>query len=160
MAENEADTAASGYEPMLSIFQVTTSVWLPARCTVDFGPSVKTSVVVEQSAAFGSQVAISVNDEALNTPVIPVARVQVAAFQDTSPADHVVAPTAGGVNDAAAAWTEILSCFVAVASTIRSTVTLTALAGVPLPTLVTANDTLAGTITRACSLTVAVRSVV
>jgi hypothetical protein len=148
------------YEPMLSTFQVTTIVWFPERTTVGLAPSVKTSPVVEQSAAFASHVAICVNAEELSVPAAPVARVQVAAFQEMSPAAHVVAPTTGGVNAAAPAWTETFSCLVAVASTIRSIVTLAELAVVLRETFATANDTLAGTMTRACSLTVAVNSVV
>ena len=62
--------------------------------------------VVEHSAAPGSHVATSVNDTALITPDTPVARVQLAAFHVTSLAAQVVAPTAGGVNDPAAAWTK------------------------------------------------------
>ena len=145
---------------MPSNFQVTMSVWAPDRFTVGFAPSVNVRSVVEQSAAPGSHVAIWVNETELITPDTPVARVQLAAFHVTSLADQVVAPTAGGVNDAAFACTLIRSCLVADASTIRSMVTVAALAAVLLAMLPTLNDTLAGTTMRACSLTVAVSSVV
>ena len=82
------------------------------------------------------------------------------SFQLTSPAAQVVASATEGVNDAAPACSEILSCLVAVASTMVSTVTFAAPAAVFAATLVTLNVTPAGTVTCACSLTLAVRVVV
>ena len=145
---------------MLSNFQVTTSVCAPERLTVGFAPNVNTRSVVEQSGAAASHVAIWVNDTELSAPDTPVARVQLDAFHVTSVADHVVAPTAGGVNDAAAACTLTRSCFVAVDNTMRSIVTVADVAAVLFAMFVTLNAMLAGTTTRACSLTVAVMSVV
>lgn len=102
---------------MLSNFQVTTSVWSPARFTVDLEARVKTSPVVEQLPASASHVPTAPYAELLSVPDAPVALVHVAAFHVTSLADQVVAPTTGGVNDAAFACTDTLSCFVDVAST-------------------------------------------
>ena len=96
----------------------------------------------------------------LNVPDAPVALVQVAAFHVTSAAPHVVPPTTGGVNDAAFASSETRICLVAVASTMFWTVTDAAVAAVLEVTLVTLNVTPAGTVTLACSLTVAVSVVV
>ena len=145
---------------MLSNFQVTVSVWLPEICTVVLAASVRTSAVVEHVATPAVQTATGVNEALLSVPVDPVAFVQVAAFQVTSDAAQVVAPTEGGVKFSAFASSETLNCLVAVASTIRSTVTDALLAAVAVLTLVTANVIPAGTITLACSLTVAVSVVV
>ncbi len=122
--------------------------------------SVNTKPVVEHVEASAVQVATVLNADELKVPEDPVALVHVAAFHVTSDADQVVAPPTGGVNELAAAWSEILNCFVAVASTMRSTVTDAADAAVLLDTSVTRNVTVAGTITLACSLTVAVSVVV
>jgi len=145
---------------MLSNFQVTTSVWLPARCTAGFAPSVNTSPVVEQSGVSAVHVATAVYAELLNVPAAPVAFVQVDAFQLTSPAPHVVDPTTGGVNDAAFACSDTRICLVAVARTMFCTITEAAVAAVDELTFVTLNVTPAGTVTLACSLTFAVSVVV
>src|SRR5688572_5211650 len=145
---------------MLSNFQVTDNVWLPDRCTPVLAASVKTRPVVEHADAFASHVDTCWKLTFDSVPAAPVAFVQVAAFHDTSAAAHVVAPTTGGVNAAAADCTETRSCLVAVARTMLLTVMLAALAAVLAPTLVTLNVTVDGTVTRACSLTVAVNVVV
>jgi hypothetical protein len=145
---------------MLSTFHVTDSVWFPERWTVVLAASVNTRLAVEHVAASAVHVATALNDEEFSVPDDPVAFVQVAAFHVTSLADHVVAPTTGGVNELAAAWTETLSCFVAVANTMLSTVTDAAGAAVLLETFPTRKVTDAGTMTRACSLTFAVRIVI
>jgi hypothetical protein len=140
---------------MLSNFHRTTSECVPDRWTVVFAASVKTSPLVEQAVASAVQVATVVYAALLRVPLDPVALVQVAAFQLTSLADHVVAPPTGGVNDAALACRDTLSCFAADAVTIWSMVTVAALAVVLTPMLVTLNVIPDGTTTRACSLTVA-----
>ena len=92
---------------MLSNFQVTVSVWFPARFTLEFCASVNTNPVVEQVAASAVHVATELNALLLNVPLEPVAFVHAAAFHVTLLAVHVVPPPAGGVNDAAWAWREI-----------------------------------------------------
>jgi len=139
---------------MLSTFQATTSMCVPERCTVVFGPSVKRSAVVEQTEAPGSHVAIVLKIVLLNVPARPAAVFHVAAFHDTSLAVQVVAPATGGVNVAAFAFNESRSCLVADDSTIWSIVTAAAIAAVATPTFVTLNVMPAGTATLACSLTV------
>jgi hypothetical protein len=100
---------------MLSNFQTMESVWLWARFTVALAPKVNTRPEVLHDAASALQVATSLKVLLLRVPAAPVALSHVAEFQVTSEADHVVAPATGGVKDAAAACTEILSCLVAVA---------------------------------------------
>src|SRR4051794_36005775 len=107
---------------MPSIFHVTTSVCAPDRATVGLAANVKVRPVVEQSVTPGSHVAICWKDTALSVPETPVARVHTDAFHVTSLAAHVVAPTIGGVNEAAAACTLTFNCLVADDRTIRSTV--------------------------------------
>jgi hypothetical protein len=75
--------------------------------------------------------------------------VQDAAFHDTSPAAHVVAPPTGGVKFAAFAWSDMRSCLVAVASTMLDTVTEAALDAVLAVMSFTVKVTPAGTVTRA-----------
>src|SRR5215212_2385625 len=106
---------------MLSNFQVTTRVWLPARFTVLFAARLNTKALVEQSAASAAQVATVLYAALLNVPSAPVALVHAAAFQVTSLADQVTAPTTGGLKDAAFACRDTLNCFVAVARTMLET---------------------------------------
>ena len=148
------------YEPMLSNFQVTVSVWFPARLMVGFAASVNTRPVVLQVDASAVQSATVLYDEELRVPLAPVAFVQVAAFHVTSPATHVVAPATGGVKEAALPCTDTFSCFVAVPRTMLETVTDAPDAAVGFVMLVTLKLTPAGTVTVACSLTFAVSSVV
>src|ERR1700746_99777 len=108
---------------MLSNFQVIDSVWLPEIVTVGFAARVRMSPVVLHAAVPAAQVATWLKAELLKVPEAPVALLQVAAFQLTSVALQVVAPTDGGVKEAAPALTEIFSCLVAVASTIVLTLT-------------------------------------
>ena len=82
-------------------------------------------------------------------PDAPAALVQVAAFQVTSLAAHVVAPpTPGAVNEAASAWSETFSCLVAVDNTMFETVTLAGEELLALVTSPTVNVTPAGNVTR------------
>ena len=111
------------------------------------------SPVVEQAAAPGVHVATVLKAALLSVPAMPVAAVHVAAFQETSLADHVVAPATGAVNEAAVACNEMRNCLVAVASTTWSIVTVAAAADVAAPMFVTLKEMPAGTATRACSLT-------
>ena len=138
---------------MLSTFQVTTSVCVPDRWTVGLDASEKTRPVVEHAVAPALHVATVLNEALLSVPPLPVAAVHVAAFHETSLADQVVPPPAGGVNDDAVACSESRSCLVAVAKTIWSMVTLAATAAVAAPMFVTLKEIPAGTATRACSLT-------
>lgn len=131
-------------------------MWLPERFTELLEPSVKIKPVVEHEAASAAQVATSLYELLLNVPLEPVALVQVAAFHVMSDALHVVAETTDGVKLEPAAWTETLSCLAADARTMLSIVTLALLAAVLALTLVTLNVTPAGTVTRACSETLAV----
>ena len=92
-------------------------------------------------------------------PDLPAAAVHDAAFHDTSPAAHVVAPTFGGVKVEAPPFKEILNCAVVDARTIWLTVTVAAGATVLVLTLLTGNVTPAGTVTRALSVTFAAAAV-
>ena len=76
--------------------------------------------------------------------------------QLTSPADQVVAPATGGVNDEAFAVSEILSCLVADARAMFCTLMATLPFDVLAFTLSTENEMPAGTVIRACSDTAAV----
>ena len=126
---------------------------MPDRCTAGFAASVKTNALVEHPVAFASHVATVLKAALLSVPADPTAAVQAAAPHVTSAAAQVVAPTTGGVNEAASAFSVTLSCLVADARTIWSTVTEAALAAVLDPTFVTLNVMPDGTTTRACSLT-------
>ncbi len=150
---------------MLSNFQVTTSVWPPERLTVDFEASENDRPLVEHEETSASHVATSTKLLLLNVPLFRTAFTQAppppfGVDHDTSLADQVVAPATGGVNDAAAAMSDTLSCLLAVARTMLSTVTLTALADVFAFTFVTLKLTPAGTVILACSGTLAVSVVV
>ncbi len=151
----ESNLEVAVYDPMLSNFQVTVSVCVPARFTVGFAPSVNTRPVVEQSVVSALHVATELKAAALRLPEAPVPFDQLAAFHVTSEADQVVPEPPGAVNEAAFAWSDTRSCLVADASTIWSIVTAAADALVALATSLTVKTTVAGTITRACSLTVA-----
>src|SRR5438067_11603425 len=94
---------------MLSNFQVTTSVWAPARATVAFAPSVNTRFV-ELHELLAAQVAISLKALLLNVPDAPAPLFDhVAAFHVTSPTPQVVPPPVGAVKLAAFPCNEILS---------------------------------------------------
>jgi hypothetical protein len=145
------------YEPIDSNFQVTVSVWLPERVTVVFGASVKTTLLLEQDVTSAAQMATVLYAELLSVPVLPTAFAQVAAFQLTSPAAQVGPP--GEVKVEALACRETRSCLLAVARTMLLTVTAADGAAVLDATLTTLKLTFAGTVTRACSLTLAVKVV-
>lgn len=152
-------------EPMLSNFQVTSSVWLPERRTVGFAASVNENPVVEHDAVSGAHVAAVTNTLLLSVPLLRVAFTHArgplaGADHETSSAAQVAAAPTGGVNDGALAMSEILSCLVAVPSTMFCTVIEALFAVVDVATLVTSNVTLAGSVTLACSLTFAVNVVV
>ena len=98
-------------------------MWLPERLTAAFAASVNTIALVLQDETSAVHVATGVYAALDSVPAAPVPLVQAAAFQLTSPAAHVPAPTTGGVNDAAAACSDTRSCLAAVASTMFVTVT-------------------------------------
>ena len=108
---------------------------------------------MEHAVAPASHVAMVLSVELLNVPALPAADVQAAAVHERSSADQVTSPLIGGVNEGAFARSESRSCFEAVDKTIWSTVTATSVATVGLPTFVTMNATVEGTVTLACSLT-------
>jgi hypothetical protein len=95
----------------------------------------------------------------LSVPADPVAFVHVAAFQLTAEAAQVTLP-AGCVKFAALAWSDSFSCLVADARTSDVAETDTALATVAVSISVTLKVTLEGTVTSACSETLAVSVVV
>ena len=99
------------------------------------------------------------DDDCAEEPAEAVALVQVAALHVTSPADHVVEPP-GAVNAAASACTDTFNCLVAVASTMFEMVTAAGDAMVDPVMSLTVNVTPDGKVTRACSLTTAVSTVV
>ena len=150
---------------MLSNRQVTVSVCAPERFTVGFAASVNGSLAIEQEVASGSHVATVLKATPLKVPALPIAFCHALgpppgpAVQLTSLADQVVAPATGGVNDAALPLSEILNCFVAVPSTMFWTAIATLLCVVEALTSLTLNEMLAGTVTRACSATAAVKVV-
>jgi hypothetical protein len=121
--------------------------------------NVNTRPVVLHEAAAAAQVATALYVALLKVPAVPVALVHVAAFHVTSDAFHVAAPL-GGVKAAAFAWSDILSCLRAVESTTPVAETDVAVAAVDVATLPTLNVTALGTVTLACSDTVAVTVVV
>ncbi len=150
---------------MLSNFQVTTSVWAPERLTLEFAASVKAKPVVEHDATSALQVAATTKTLLLSVALLRAAFTHAlgppaGVLHETLLADHVVAPPTGGVKDAAFAMSEILSCLVAVASTMFCTLMVALLAVVLAATFVTLNVTPAGRVTFAWSLTLAVRVVV
>ncbi|CAN5861641.1 hypothetical protein BH24ACI5_BH24ACI5_21210 [soil metagenome] len=151
---------------MLSNFHVTVSVWLPDRLTAGFAPSVNVNFVMEQAVVSALHVATELYAPVLSTPALPTAFCHWLGpppgpvFQVTSDALHVVAPATGGVNDGAFARTEILSCFVAVVSTMFWTLKATLPFEVLDDTLSTLKEMPAGTVIRACSATAAVNVVV
>ena len=112
-----------------------------------------------QVAASAAQVATALYALLLSVPAAPVALVQVAAFHLTSPADHVAEPP-GAVNPGVSACTDTFNCLVAVASTMFEMVTAAPDAVVEPVTSFTLNVTPDGKVTRACSLTTAVSTVV
>ena len=124
-------------------------MWAPERFTDAFAASVNVRPVVLQLDVSAAHVATGLYAVLLSVPAAPDAFVQDAAPHDTSPAAHVAAPLAGGVNVAASACSEMRSCLVALASTIFETVT-DAAEDVVLPfTSFTANVTPLGTVSRA-----------
>ena len=139
---------------------------MPARLTVDFAARLNLNPVLEHDDASALQVAIGVKTALLSVPEAPTAFTQALGpfpgplFQLMSAADQVVAPTSGGVNDAALAITEILSCLVAVDSTIFAALTVRFPVPVLAETFVTVNDVADGTVTLTCSGTAAVSIVV
>jgi hypothetical protein len=151
---------------MLSSFHVASRVWLPDRFTVGFAARVNDSFVIEQLAASAVQVATVLYAAAFSAPALPTAFCHALGpdpgpwFQLTSAAFQVTAPADGGVNDDAFARIEILSCFVAVNSTMPSTANATFPFVVLADTSVTVNEIPAGTVIRACSATAAVSVVV
>ena len=126
---------------------------------LELAARVNARFAVLQAAASAVHVATVLYAELLSVPLAPVAFVHVAAFQVTAEAFQVTAPD-GCVNVAALACIEIFNCLVAVANTIDAALTETLLDAVARPTLFTVNDTPAGTVTAACSATVAVKVVV
>lgn len=151
---------------MLSIFQVTVSTCPPDRLTPVRGESENENLVIEQDEASGSQVATVLYALLLRVPATPVAFCHWLGppwgplVQDTSPAVHVVAPATGGVNAEALAISEIRSCLVADPRTMFCTATGTSDDEVVAAMFETENTIAAGTVTRACSTTVAVKFVV
>ena len=141
-------------------FQVITRVWPPEYVTVSFAASVKTRPVVEQFVDAAVHVATEPYAESDSVPLAPVAEVHVAAFHETSLAAQVVARATDGVKSAALACTPIFKVSVAVGRTRSSMVTLAALAAVLVAISVTVNAIALGTVTLACSLTVAVNVLV
>ncbi len=132
---------------------------------MDFAASRKDNPVVEHEPASAVHVATSAKAPLLKellkrTPLTHEPPPPFGVVHETSVADQVVAPLTDGVKDAAFAISEILSCLVAVASTMFATVMLASLAVVSAVTLVTLNAMAAGTVTVACSLTLAVSVVV
>ncbi len=97
---------------------------------MDFAASVNSRAVVLHDATSAAQVATWLIRRLRSVPDAPSAFVKLAAPQETSPADQVVAPFTEGVNDAAFACSEILSCLLALASTMLLTDRLAALAAV------------------------------
>lgn len=107
---------------MLSNFHVAMSVCAPERLTVGFAANEKVSFAIEQEVVSASQIATVLYEALLNVPALPVAFCHAfgpppgPAFQLTSVAVHVAAPTAGGVKETALAVREIRNCLVAVVS--------------------------------------------
>jgi|GEM_PF-3572286 len=152
----------TNYGVKLENFQVAARVWLPARSTVLFAASVNTSAVVETSDAFAevmSTTFVYTPADALRLAAFPVPPVQDGAFHETSELAQVTLPPLGGVKLVLFGASSILS-FLPSPKTMLVALTVCDVELVSEETSLTVNVTEDGTVTFACSLTVAVNVVV
>ncbi|MDH7481604.1 MAG: hypothetical protein QHH26_06470 [Armatimonadota bacterium] len=146
----------------LENLHVAWSVWSPARSTVDFAASVKTNAFVDTSLALAVDISatlVYVPTASLILAAFPVPPVHDGAFHDMSELAHVTEPPDGGVKLAAFGAISILSFFPSL-RTIEVALTVWLAEFVLAETLFTVKVTDAGTVTFACSATVAVKVVV